>query len=96
MLFKVGRTEVSAIVEMSEPMVRHHSRDVDKRRLARSGMKTPEETWQATCANLFGRRDGPVHRPLSTVVRMDTVALNVDTTVIWTLARPWCLTAKIR
>lgn len=45
MLLEVGCTEnqVGAIVNMSEQMVRHYSRDVNVRRLARDGMKKLEE-----------------------------------------------------
>ena len=46
--------EVSAIVEMSEQMVRHYSKDVNKRRLAINGMKKLEECWAQTRTNLFG------------------------------------------
>lgn len=56
MLLEAGNTEaeVSAIVEMSEQMVRHYSKDVNKRRLAINGMKKLEEVWKETRANLFG------------------------------------------
>lgn len=56
MLLEAGNTEaeVSAIVEMSEQMVRHYSRDVNKRRLAINGMRKLEEAWKETRANLFG------------------------------------------
>lgn len=56
MLLEAGCTEaeVSAIVEMSEQMVRHYSRDVNKRRLARSAMRKLEEGWAETRMNLFG------------------------------------------
>ncbi|MDH2311463.1 integrase [Methylobacterium brachiatum] len=56
MLLEAGNTEaeVSAIVEMSEQMVRHYSRDVNKRRLAINGMRKLEECWKETRANLFG------------------------------------------
>ena len=56
MLLEAGNTEaeVSAIVEMSEQMVRHYSKDVNKRRLAINGMKKLEECWKETRANLFG------------------------------------------
>lgn len=56
MLLKAGNTEaeVSAIVEMSEQMVRHYSRDVNKRRLAINGTRKLEECWKETRANLFG------------------------------------------
>ena len=42
-----GRTEaeVSAIVEMSEQMVRHYAQAVDKRRLAIAAMKKLEAAW---------------------------------------------------
>ncbi|MGU3668387.1 integrase [Methylobacterium sp. A49B] len=61
MLLEAGNTEaeVSAIVEMSEQMVRHYSRDVNKRRLAINGMRKLEECWKETRANLFG--DGRAH-----------------------------------
>lgn len=56
MLLEAGCTEaeVSAIVEMSEQMVRHYARDVNKRRLARSAMRKLEEGWAETRKNLFG------------------------------------------
>ncbi|AWN43812.1 integrase [Methylobacterium durans] len=56
MLLEAGGTEaeVSAIVEMSEQMVRHYSRDVNKRRLARNMMRKLEEGWAETRRNLFG------------------------------------------
>lgn len=58
MLLEAGGTEaeVSAIVEMSEQMVRHYSRDVNKRRLARNVMRKLEEAWKETRRNLFGDR----------------------------------------
>ncbi|ACL57616.1 integrase [Methylobacterium nodulans] len=56
MLLETGCTEaeVSAIVEMSEQMVRHYARDVNKRRLAVNAMKKLEEGWAETRRNLFG------------------------------------------
>ncbi len=56
MLPEAGCTEaeVSAIVEMSEQTVRHGSRDVNKRRLARSAMRKLQEGWAETRKNLFG------------------------------------------
>ena len=56
MLLEAGCTEaeVSAIVEMSEQMVRHYARDVNKRRLARTAMRKLEEGWAETRKNLFG------------------------------------------
>ena len=56
MLLEAGCTEaeVSAIVEMSEQMVRHYARDVNKRRLARSAMRKLEEGWVETRKTLFG------------------------------------------
>ncbi|SFK86571.1 hypothetical protein SAMN04488125_10599 [Methylorubrum salsuginis] len=56
MLLEAGNTEaeVSAIVEMSEQMVRHYCRDVNKRRLAINRMRKLEECWKETRANLFG------------------------------------------
>ena len=56
MLLEAGCTEaeVSAIVEMSEQMVKHYSRDVNKRRLARNAMRKLEEGWAETRKNLFG------------------------------------------
>ena len=55
MLLEAGNTEaeVSAIVEMSEQMVRHYIRDVNKRRLAINGMRKLEECWKEIRANLF-------------------------------------------
>ncbi|WP_246693789.1 integrase [Methylobacterium sp. WL18] len=56
MLLEAGCTEaeVAAIVEMSEQMVRHYSRDVNKRRLARNAMKKLEAGWEETRRNLLG------------------------------------------
>ena len=56
MLLEAGNTEaeVLAIVEMSEQMVCHYSRDVNKRRFAVNGMRKLEECWMETRANLFG------------------------------------------
>lgn len=53
-LLEVGCTEaeVASIVEMSEAMVRHYSRDVNKRRLAINGMKKLE----ALRPRMFPRR----------------------------------------
>lgn len=47
MLLECGSTEaeVSSIVEMSEQMVRHYAKDVDKRRLAINAMKKLESAW---------------------------------------------------
>ena len=47
MLLECGSTEaeVSAIVEMSEQMVRHYAQAVDKRRLAIAAMKKLEAAW---------------------------------------------------
>lgn len=47
MLLECGATEaeVSSIVEMSEQMVRHYAKDVDKRRLAINAMKKLESAW---------------------------------------------------
>lgn len=62
-LLEVGCTEaeVSAIVEMSEQMVRHYSRDVNKRELARSGSAKLESGWSETRKRLFGKAfDAPV------------------------------------
>jgi len=61
MLLEVGCTEaeVAAIVEMSEQMVRHYSKDVNKRRLAVNAMKKLEAGWADTRKQLFG---GTVHR----------------------------------
>lgn len=56
MLPEAGCTEaeVSAIVETSEQTVRHGSRDVNKRRLARSAMRKLQEGRAETRRNLFG------------------------------------------
>ena len=56
MLLEAGCTEaeVSAIVEMSEQMMRHYARDVNKRRPARAAMRKLEEGWAETRRNLFG------------------------------------------
>ena len=63
MLLEAGNTEaeVSAIVEMSEQMVRHYAKDVNKRRLAINGMRKLEEAWKVTRANLFGPGSGTAH-----------------------------------
>ena len=60
MLLEAGGTEaeVSAIVEMSEQMVRHYSKGVNKRRLARNMMRKLEEGWAETRRNLFGEASG--------------------------------------
>lgn len=62
MLLEVGCTEaeVSSIVEMTEAMVRHYSKDVNKRRLAMSGMRKLEEGWANTRQNLFGGATSPI------------------------------------
>jgi hypothetical protein len=64
MLLEIGCTEamVSAVVEMSEAMVRHYSRDVNKRRLAIAGMKKLEEGWKEARLNLFGGAQSPLIR----------------------------------
>jgi hypothetical protein len=51
------RAEMSAIVAMSEQMVRHYSRDVNKRRLAISRMRKLGECRKDTRANLSGPGD---------------------------------------
>ena len=63
-LLEVGCTEaeVSAIVEMSEQMVRHYARDVNKRRLARSGTAKMEAGWSETRKQIFGKA---LERPAS-------------------------------
>lgn len=60
MLLEAGCTEaeVSAIVEMSEAMVRHYSKDVDKRRLAVNGMKKVEAAWSEMSRTVFGSSAG--------------------------------------
>jgi len=60
MLLEVGCTEaeVGALVEMSEAMVRHYSKDVNKRRLAVNGMKKLEAAWKETRPRLFGTGSG--------------------------------------
>ena len=62
MLLEAGCTEaeVSAIVEMSEQMVRHYSKDVNKRRLAVNAMKKLEEAWKVVDPRLFGASVGGV------------------------------------
>jgi integrase len=56
-LLEVGCTEaeVSAIVEMSEQMVRHYARDVNKRELARRGTLKMEQGWSETRKRIFGK-----------------------------------------
>jgi hypothetical protein len=51
------RAEMSAIVAMSEQMVRHYSRDLNKRRLAVSCMRKPGKCRKDTRANLSGPGD---------------------------------------
>lgn len=62
-LLEVGCTEaeVSAIVEMSEQMVRHYSKDVNKRRLAISGSAKMEQGWSETRKRIFGKALAPAH-----------------------------------
>jgi hypothetical protein len=57
MLLEAGGTEaeVAAIVEMSEQMVRHYSRAVNKRRLAINGMKKLEAGWTEMRSRIFGK-----------------------------------------
>ena len=43
---------------MSEAMVRHYSKDVNKRRLAVSGMKKLEAAWKETRPRLVGPGGG--------------------------------------
>ena len=61
MLLETGCTEaeVSAIVEMSEQMVRHYSKDVNKRHLARSGSLKMEQGWLETRKRIFGKALAP-------------------------------------
>jgi hypothetical protein len=56
MLLEVGCTEaeVSSIVEMSEAMVRHYAKDVNKRRLAVNGMRKLEAAWSEMRFTVFG------------------------------------------
>jgi hypothetical protein len=56
-LLEVGCTEaeVSAIVEMSEQMVRHYAKGVNKRILSRSGTAKMETGWSETRKRLFGK-----------------------------------------
>lgn len=56
MLLEVGCTEaeVSSIVEMSEAMVRHYSKDVNKRRLAVNGIRKLEAVWSEMRHTVFG------------------------------------------
>lgn len=60
MLLEVGCTEaeVSSIVEMSEAMVRHYAKDVNKRRLAVNGMRKLEAAWSEMRHNVFGTSAG--------------------------------------
>lgn len=63
MLLEVGCTEaeVSAIVEMTEAMVRHYSKDVNKRRLAVAGIRKLEGNLSHRL-NLFGSAVSPLLR----------------------------------
>jgi hypothetical protein len=56
MLLEVGCTEaeVSSIVEMSEAMVRHYAKDVNKRHLAVNGIKKLEAQWTGMRPTIFG------------------------------------------
>ena len=61
MLLEAGcsEAEVSALVQMSEAMVRHYSRDVNRRRLAVSAMKRLEAVWTEASTSLFGGNEPP-------------------------------------
>jgi len=50
MLLEAGCTEdeVSSIVEQTPQMVRHYSKDVNKRRLAVNAMRKLEDGWKET------------------------------------------------
>lgn len=56
-LLEVGCTEaeVASLVQMSEQMVRHYGRGVNRRRLAESAMKKLETSWGSARGSLFGR-----------------------------------------
>lgn len=71
MLLEAGCTEaeVAALVEMSEGMVRHYSKEVNKRRLRDNAMRKLEEGWSQTRINLFGRAAD------RTVLRADSAGL---------------------
>lgn len=62
--------EISAIVEMGEQMVRHHSRDVNERRLAVNGMKKLEEARTETRTSLFGSSGTARHRPAAAMFKI--------------------------
>lgn len=53
--------QVAAIVEMSEAMVAHYAKDVEKRRLAVAGMRRLEEGWKQTRELLFGKAADRMH-----------------------------------
>ena len=63
MLLEAGCSyaQVAAIVEMSEAMVAHYAKDVEKRRLAVAGMRKLEEGWKQTRELLFGRAADRMH-----------------------------------
>ena len=48
---------------MSEAMVRHYAKDVNKRRLAVNGMRKLEAVWTEMRANVFGAAVGTEHEP---------------------------------
>ncbi|GHE50798.1 hypothetical protein GCM10019059_07360 [Camelimonas fluminis] len=57
MLLEAGctETEVSRLVEMSEQMVRHYSRDIDARRVAKSAMRKLEDGWSDIRSTVLGK-----------------------------------------
>lgn len=65
MLLEVGCTEamVGSIVNMSEQMVRHYSRDVNVKRLAREGMKLLEASWSEVIPRTLEREQNANWQP---------------------------------
>lgn len=55
-LLKAGCTEAEtgSVVEMSEQMVRHYSKDVNKRLLILNAMKKVEDCWPEARQRVFG------------------------------------------
>lgn len=64
-LLEVGCTEtqVGAIVNMSEQMVRHYGREVSMRALARDGMKLLESRWNEVRPDVLEREQNTNWKP---------------------------------
>ena len=48
---------------MSEAMIRHYSKDVNKRRLSVNGVRKLESVWTEMRTDVFGRAVGTEHEP---------------------------------